>query len=295
MSALLPTNNTSIIIDEFIAYATAHLQTVSGVINTVSLYPPLGTPGPGIVLWSGYTVAPAQQQPSTAQQQQESNNPSNTVDGQTVDDNYEKPPSSKPLNVYDSQTGNSDSDLPPGTFGTFENNTGTGNYNPPKGTYGYNSNSVGYGGFSGGNVSTSDTLRLVYIPVLNKVHADKSIGIRTLMAAQTQLEGFYKGTASFRTNNPGNVYPKGNKSGFATLEEGTLAQWRYVLGPIFGGTSQYYKPSFSLFKYLSIYAPVGDGGNNPTAYTNFIISYFKKQGFSITADTTLDEIKNITK
>jgi hypothetical protein len=56
MSALPPTNNTTIIIDEFIAYATAHLQTVSGIINTVSLYPPVGTPGPGIVQWNGYFV-----------------------------------------------------------------------------------------------------------------------------------------------------------------------------------------------------------------------------------------------
>ena len=60
MSALPPTNNTTIIIDEFIAYATAHLQTVSGIINTISLYPPIGTPGPGIVQWTGYFVPPSQ-------------------------------------------------------------------------------------------------------------------------------------------------------------------------------------------------------------------------------------------
>ena len=60
MSALPPTNDTTIIIDEFIAYATAHLQTVSGIINTISLYPPVGTPGPGIVQWNGYFVDEAQ-------------------------------------------------------------------------------------------------------------------------------------------------------------------------------------------------------------------------------------------
>jgi GH24 family phage-related lysozyme (muramidase) len=59
MASINPTNNTSLIIDEFIQYATTHLQTVSGVINTISLYPPIPTPGPGVVNWTGYTVPPA--------------------------------------------------------------------------------------------------------------------------------------------------------------------------------------------------------------------------------------------
>lgn len=60
MSILSPNNNTGLIIDDFINYATAHLSTISGVVNTVSLYPPVGTPGPGIVQWSGYFVPPSQ-------------------------------------------------------------------------------------------------------------------------------------------------------------------------------------------------------------------------------------------
>ena len=59
MSAIDPTNNTGLIIDDFINYATAHLSTISGVVNTISLYPPLQTPGPAVILWSGYTVSPA--------------------------------------------------------------------------------------------------------------------------------------------------------------------------------------------------------------------------------------------
>ncbi len=46
MSVIPPTNNPTLIIDDFINYATAHLSTLSGVINTISLYPPIGTPGP---------------------------------------------------------------------------------------------------------------------------------------------------------------------------------------------------------------------------------------------------------
>jgi hypothetical protein len=59
MSAITPTKNTGLIVDEFIRYATNHLTTVSGIITTVSLYPPAGTPSPGIVNWSGYSVSPS--------------------------------------------------------------------------------------------------------------------------------------------------------------------------------------------------------------------------------------------
>ncbi len=59
MSVIPPTKKTSVIVDDFISYATLHLSTVSGIINTVSLYPPIGTPGPGIINWTGYMVTPA--------------------------------------------------------------------------------------------------------------------------------------------------------------------------------------------------------------------------------------------
>ena len=59
MSAIKPTNNTGLIVDEFIKYATQHLNTISGIANTISLYPPIGTPGPGIVTWTGYIIPPA--------------------------------------------------------------------------------------------------------------------------------------------------------------------------------------------------------------------------------------------
>ena len=37
MSVIPPNNNTTLIIDDFINYATAHLSTVTGIINTISL------------------------------------------------------------------------------------------------------------------------------------------------------------------------------------------------------------------------------------------------------------------
>jgi LAS superfamily LD-carboxypeptidase LdcB len=59
MSAIDPTNNTGLIIDDFINYATAHLGTVGGVINTLSIYSPVTPPAPGVISWTGYSVQPA--------------------------------------------------------------------------------------------------------------------------------------------------------------------------------------------------------------------------------------------
>jgi hypothetical protein len=53
---LPPVNSTDLIIDNFILYATIHLTTVNGIVNTISSYPPTGTPAPGVVLWTGYVV-----------------------------------------------------------------------------------------------------------------------------------------------------------------------------------------------------------------------------------------------
>lgn len=59
MSAIKPTSQTELIVDEFIRYANQHLTTVSGLITTISTYPPAGTPGPGIIPWTGYFVPPS--------------------------------------------------------------------------------------------------------------------------------------------------------------------------------------------------------------------------------------------
>jgi hypothetical protein len=56
MSAIRPTKNTGLIVDEFLRYANEHLSTITGVIYTISNYPPLGNPGPGIIPWQGYSV-----------------------------------------------------------------------------------------------------------------------------------------------------------------------------------------------------------------------------------------------
>ena len=67
MSAVNPTQNTALIVDEFIRYAQAHLATVSGVINMTTLYQagPATIPGPGLLTWTGYNVEGARPTPQT--------------------------------------------------------------------------------------------------------------------------------------------------------------------------------------------------------------------------------------
>ena len=47
-----------IFINSFVTAAQIHLTTVSGIINTISLYPagPSTVPGPGVIVWNTFTV-----------------------------------------------------------------------------------------------------------------------------------------------------------------------------------------------------------------------------------------------
>lgn len=55
---LPPSNSTDNFLSMFVLSAQSHLLTVSGVVNTVSLYPsaPTPVPAPGVIVWTGYTV-----------------------------------------------------------------------------------------------------------------------------------------------------------------------------------------------------------------------------------------------
>ncbi len=156
-------------------------------------------------------------------------------------------------------------------------------------------------------VSASKTIEDFYEPALKKQLPNTSKGIKLLLMAQTQMEGFLPPTAyppsgsrSYRNNNPGNVFiSKDEGTKFASLEMGIQAQWDYVLGPAFdyenvkNRYTKHYNKTDSLFKYISTYAPLGHGSNNPSRYTNFIIAFFKKYNHTITSNTTLLEIKAI--
>ena len=92
MSALQPTNNPELIVNDFIQYAQSHLATVSGIVNTVSIYPPLGTPSPGVVQWTGYTVDGPQQSLNSDEDDatEETGDDSPPVDGRDAQEHDER-------------------------------------------------------------------------------------------------------------------------------------------------------------------------------------------------------------
>jgi len=156
---------------------------------------------------------------------------------------------------------------------------------------------LSYSGFTPFPAPKTDIIRDTYEPALNKAFPDFSRGLKTLMAAQVQLEGFKPGTVAYRTNNPGNVSTDTSQSPpkittFPTLEDGIKAQWNRVLKGALNNTSKIYTSNMTLYDYLYRYAP--PPANNPTSYTNFVINYFKTNAsIDITATTTLEQINAI--
>jgi hypothetical protein len=163
---------------------------------------------------------------------------------------------------------------------------------------------VAYRGYEPQTVTKSENIKNKYEPALNKTFPTLSKGIKLLMQAQVQLEGFTPGTVAYRSNNPGNVGtetstkpPRIKK--YNTLEEGIQAQWNRVLKRALNNTSSNYTSNMTLYDYLYKYAPPYNdqgkpSGNDPTSYTNFVINYFKTNAnIDITATTTLEQINAI--
>jgi hypothetical protein len=176
-------------------------------------------------------------------------------------------------------------------------------------------------------VKISFTKELIdkYIPALDKAVPEEMKGLKAIMVIMTSKEGFYKGTRSFKTNNPGNVgnVDSGKNNSFKTLEEGVAAQMEYVLRVANGKHPAYplgrvkkippfyskeiaanqknygidpYLPGYvftytgQLDQFVKIYSTGARGGNS---YLSMIISYFKNLGIHVTPETTLKEIINI--
>ena len=174
-------------------------------------------------------------------------------------------------------------------------------------------------------VSFSPKIKEEYIPAINTING-YSKGLKLLAATMAQKEGFYEGTRSYRTNNPGNIgnTDSGANNSFKTLKEGIIGQLDYLNKVANGEHSAYpvgknkdikpyYSPeidknqeSYQLTPYLpgykftpytgtleqfvKIYATGARGGNS---YLSTIISFFKQNGLTITPTTTLAEIAKI--
>jgi hypothetical protein len=160
-------------------------------------------------------------------------------------------------------------------------------------------------------IDTTKAITDYYVPARNNaLPAEKyTSGRRILLTAQAQKEGFKPGNINFDLKNPGNfvstvggVPIKGRGPGsrrkfveFNTLEDGILASSKQLDIILAGKSKQDYPKNPTLFQYINVYAPKGDGANNPTDYTNYIVNYFKKYNITIAPTTLLKDIININK
>jgi hypothetical protein len=145
------------------------------------------------------------------------------------------------------------------------------------------------------------SVRTVYTPALEKALPNIPKGMKILMIAQTSHEGFFPGTKSYRTNNPGNIgnTDDGSIKSFPTLEEGIKAQYSYIVRAVSGQNKNFAIGAKNpaalgsetyqgyLYQYLRIYA-TGARANN--AYLSFIITYFEKEGMTITPRSLMTDI-----
>lgn len=175
------------------------------------------------------------------------------------------------------------------------------------------------------SVKLNATIKNEYMPALEKAFPGMNKGFKLLMIAMTHQEGFYPGSLSYKTNNPGNVgnTDTGSKP-IASLTEGIKYQKKHLEEIASGVKSAYklntkrkldayYSPEIAdnqknyqkspflpgydfgtytgrLDQFVKIYSTGARTGN---AYVNTIISYFKANGLNITPETTLQEIINM--
>lgn len=163
-----------------------------------------------------------------------------------------------------------------------------------------------------------------YIPALNEVMEIDTYGFRLLVTIMAHKEGFYKGSRSYKTNNPGNIgnTDNGMNRPIENLKEGILAQRNYIL-KIVNGTHKaypmnkrvilkpYYSPEIAknpqyglpanlpgydfvftgqLDQFVKIYATGARAGNG---YLSMIISAFKHKGIELTGASKIQDIIKI--
>jgi hypothetical protein len=175
---------------------------------------------------------------------------------------------------------------------------------------------------SNASVSFSGAIKTEYYPVLKSING-KTKGLKLLALVMSQKEGFYPGSRSYRTNNPGNIgnTDSGANSKLKDLKTGIEKQLTYLYGVAQGTNSNYplnaikdiepyyspeidknqknynltpYLPGYkfkytgTLEQFVKIYSTGARGGNS---YLSIIISFFRKNGFSnVTEKTKLADL-----
>jgi len=174
-------------------------------------------------------------------------------------------------------------------------------------------------------IKMSKEIKEEYLPEMERVLANDTKGLKLLCTIMAIKEGFYKGTRSYRYNNPGNIgnTDSGANKGYDSLGAGILRQKEYITQIAEGnhraypmGKEKVIKPYYSkeiaknsklygmspyvpgykfvftgqLDQFVKIYSTGARAGNS---YLSMIVSYFKKNGIDINAQSKIQDIIKI--
>lgn len=159
-------------------------------------------------------------------------------------------------------------------------------------------------------INLSPSVKNEYTKSLNNVSGYPK-GIKLLAQIMTNMEGFFPGSKSYRTNNPGNIgnVDSGGTRSFPNLEAGIKGQLGFLTRVADNQEKNYllnsqknlppynqypgYKFIYTgkLKQFIKIYST---GARNSNVYLSTIISYFHSQGYkNINENTTIKEIYNL--
>lgn len=174
-------------------------------------------------------------------------------------------------------------------------------------------------------ISFSKEMLDEYIPCINLVMKDDPRGFRLLLIAMANKEGFFHGSRSYKTKNPGNIgnTDSGSNNKIETLKDGILLQRSYVLRIVNGESKTYpmgkrkiippfyseeiaknqknygmspYLPGYDftftgqLDQFVKIYSTGARAGNS---YLSQLVSFFENHGIEITAQSKIQDIIKI--
>lgn len=179
-----------------------------------------------------------------------------------------------------------------------------------------------YDDYKAVSVTLNQTIRLAYLPSLDRALVAHTKGIKLLATIMTHIEGFTSRTRSYRTNNPANIgnTDTGANRTFMTLEDGIRAQADYLIRVATGKHEAYpiggilalppfysdeiarnravygIPPQLPGYRFLftgrldQVVKIYSTGARVLNAYVNQIVSYFAQHGYTITPENKLADI-----
>lgn len=114
--------------------------------------------------------------------------------------------------------------------------------------------------------------------------------VQTIAAAIQQQEGYYPGSLAYRNNNPGNLIYAGQSG--AVKGDGGFAEFPTYddgLQALYNQIQLYASRGMTIQDMMNVYAPAGDGENDPTGY-----AYTIAAALGASPDTPLQSLDSLS-